>query len=366
MTERSNDLPPTVPAAAGGSALLAAGVQGEAANGPAPAAGGAGALQVREGLLEVPGELSLHHGGRLAAVRVAWRLAGPTGAPVVVALGGISAHRRVYSTDEPQSGWWHEVAGPGLAFPVERLRVLSFDYLGGSGETTGPRDGAAFPSVSSYDQAELLLRLLNHLGIKSLKAIVGASYGGMVALAFGERYPDRVAHLVVVSAADRTHPMSTAWRSVQRRMVRFAIDCGRPQEGLQLARALAMSTYRSPEEFAARFAGAPRATERGFVFPVEDYLIARGADYATRYQPDGFLCLSESIDLHRVDAGRIFVPVTAVAVREDQLVPVADMRAMVARLPHAKLQEISSVYGHDAFLKEAEVLKPIFAKLPGA
>ena len=149
-------------------------------------------------------------------------------------------------------------------------------------------------------------------------------------------------------------------------IARLGLACGCSTQALELARALAMSTYRSPEEFAARFSGAPRAAERGFVFPVEDYLMARGADYATRYQPDGFLCLSESIDLHRVDAGRIFVPVTAVAVREDQLVPVADMRAMVARLPHAKLQEISSLYGHDAFLKEADALRPIFAKLPGA
>ena len=102
------------------------------------------------------------------------------------------------------------------------------------------------------------------------------------------------------------------------------------------------------------------------MFPVEDYLMARGEDYAKRYQPDAFLCLSESIDLHRVEAGRVFVPVTAVAVREDQLVPVADMRAMAARLPHAKLHEISSVYGHDAFLKEGELLKPIFVRLSGA
>jgi homoserine O-acetyltransferase len=188
----------------------------------------------------------------------------------------------------------------------------------------------------------------------------------MVALAFGERHPERVSHLVVISASDRTHPMSTAWRSVQRRVVRFATECGRPADGLKLARALAMSTYRSQEEFAARFSGSPRPTPEGFVFPVEDYLIARGADYALRYQPDSFLCLSESIDLHRLDVGRIFVPVTAVAVREDQLVPVADMRAMVARLPHAKLHEISSFFGHDAFLKEGELLKPIFARLPGA
>jgi homoserine O-acetyltransferase len=71
--------------------------------------------------------------------------------------------------------------------------------------------------------------------------------------------------------------------------------------------------------------------------------------------------LSESIDLHRVDAGRIFVPTTAVAVREDQLVPLADIRAMVARLPVGRLHELSSIYGHDAFLKETEQLRRIFA-----
>lgn len=335
-----------------------------------PPSSGAFRDGVREGILEIPGEVSLHHGGTLAGVRVAWRLAGPGQAPVIVALGGISAGRRVYTHDEPSSSapaaaWWGEIVGPGMALPAEHYRILSFDFLGGSGETSGPRGGVAFPSISSYDQAEILLRLLNHLGIKSLRAFVGASYGGMVALAFGERYPDRVAHLVVISAADRTHPMSTAWRTVQRRIVRLASDLGAADRGLVLARALAMSTYRSPEEFAARFSGSPRATPNGFVFPVEDYLIARGEDYAARYEPDGFMCLSESIDLHRVDAGRIFVPTTAIAVREDQLVPLADMRGMAARLPNAKLFEISSIFGHDAFLKEAEQLKTIFARALG-
>ena len=72
------------------------------------------------------------------------------------------------------------------------------------------------------------------------------------------------------------------------------------------------------------------------MLPVEEYLFARGAEYAQRYRPDSFVCLSESIDLHRVDATRIFAPVTAIAVREDQLVPLGDMRAMVARLPNAR------------------------------
>jgi homoserine O-acetyltransferase len=318
---------------------------------------------VREGVLDVPGGLRLHHGGNLPVLRIGWRLTGPPAAPVVVALGGISAHRRVFGEDDPASGWWSQIVGPGRALPADRLRILAFDYLGGSGETTGPEAGGAFPAVSSYDQAELLLRLVDHLGIKSLRAIVGASYGGMVALAFGERYPERVARLVVISAADRTHPMSTAWRSVQRRIVRFGLEVGRPADGLELARALAMSTYRSPEEFAARFAGAPRQQDGRFVFPVEEYLLARGDPYARQYKPDAFLTLSESIDLHRIEAARVFVPVTAIAVREDQLVPVADMRAMCARLPNARLHEISSVFGHDAFLKEAGELTRLFSFL---
>jgi homoserine O-acetyltransferase len=264
-------------------------------------------------------------------------------------------------TEDPRHEWWPQIAGPDRPLDVNQFRILSFDYLGGSGESTGPDPGQTFPSISSYDQADGLARLLDHLGITALHAIAGGSYGGMVALAFGERYPDRVGHLLIIGASDRAHPMATAWRSVQRQMVRFAVDCGRPKEGLQLARALAMSTYRSSEEFSARFNNPPALDGERFVFPVESYLFSRGNDYASRYRPESFLCLSESIDLHRVDATRIFVPTTAVAVREDQLVPLTDMRAMVARLPVARLHEISSIYGHDAFLKETEQLRRIFA-----
>jgi homoserine O-acetyltransferase/O-succinyltransferase len=318
-------------------------------------------ISVREGTLQIPGEMSLYHGGKLADVGIAWRLAGPASAPVVCALGGISATRRVCLTDDPRQGWWSQIAGPDRPLDVNQFRILSFDYLGGSGDSTGPESGASFPSISSYDQAEALVRVLDHLGIKSLHAIAGGSYGGMVALAFGELHPERVGHLLIIGASDRAHPMATAWRSVQRQIVRFALDCGRPKDGLQLARALAMSTYRSSEEFSARFNGAPVLDSDRFVFPVESYLFSRGGDYASRYRPEAFLCLSESIDLHRVDSSRVFVPTTVVAIREDQLVPLADMRAMVARLPVARLHELSSIFGHDAFLKETEQLRRIFA-----
>lgn len=320
---------------------------------------------VREGVLDLPAPFALHHGGELAGARLAWRLDGAAALPVVVAMGGISAHRRVYDRRDPRAGWWHELVGPGLALDTNRCRVLGIDFLGGSGDSTRPVPGAAPPSISSYDQAAALHVLLGHLGLPRVRAIVGASYGGMVALAFGERYGTAVERLVVISAADRAHPLATAWRCVQRRTVRFAIAHEDGAGGLVLARALAMATYRSGEEFAARFAAPPQRVDGRFVFPVEEYLFARGRDYAVRYQPEAFLCLSESIDLHRVDAARIAVPTRVIAVREDQLVPIEDMRALAARLPDAQLHEISSLHGHDAFLKEAGQIRPVLSRLLG-
>ena len=319
---------------------------------------------VQEGVLELPGVFKLHFGGQLDTVRVAWRLVGDTG-PVVAALGGISAGR--YVTGSTPRGWWSDIVGPGAPLDLRHHRILGFDFLGGSGETTGPRGAQSnFPSISAYDQAEILRQLIGHLKIDPLRAIVGASYGGMVALAFAERFPELVRHVVVISAADRAHPMATAWRSVQRATVRYALKKNDGPEGLRLARALAMATYRSSQEFATRFDAEPERIDGRFQFPVETYLLARGDAYAASYLPEAFLCLSESIDLHRVDATRITVPTTLISVREDQLVPLADMQALRSRLGGpAELIEISSLYGHDAFLKEADALRRVFDNVLG-
>jgi homoserine O-acetyltransferase len=321
-------------------------------------------LAPREGILTLETDLELHFGGALSGVRVAWRIVGAPGAPVVAALGGISAGRYV-TTAGATKGWWSDIAGYGSALDAAQFQILGIDFLGGSGATTGPISGQSdFPSVSAHDQAELLRRVQQHLGISRLHAIVGASYGGMVALAFGERWPQLVARIVSISAADRAHPMSTAWRSVQRAMVRYAVSKNDGAEGLRLARALAMATYRSPREFAERFSAAPTQVDGRFSFPVERYLLARGDAYASSYLAEAFLCLSESIDLHQVDPAKIHVPTILVAVKEDQLVPIDDMRALRERLAGSvQLFELSSLYGHDAFLKEADALRAIFSQV---
>jgi homoserine O-acetyltransferase/O-succinyltransferase len=315
-------------------------------------------VQSDQGVVRLRSPVALHHGGVLDAPEFAWRLVGPRAAPIVLAIGGISGHRRVGAEDD---GWWAPVVGRHRALDTTRWRVLGVDYLGGSGASTGPAPGATFPAISAYDQAEALAALAAELGLPRLHAVVGASYGGQVALALGARHPALAARLLVLSAADRTHPMASAWRSVERETVRFGIRHGDPAGGLKLARALAMCTYRTPREFAMRFTGDPALADGRLRLPVEDYLFARGDAYVARYRPESFVCLSESIDLFRIDAAQVGVPVTAVAVPEDQLVPYADMQAFIHRLPAGRLVTLESLYGHDAFLKEADALRPIFA-----
>jgi homoserine O-acetyltransferase len=295
-------------------------------------------------------------------VIVGWRLAGAAGAPVVAALGGISAHRRVYDTASPRLGWWSSLVGPGLPLDTRRFRVLGIDWLGGSGESSSSGLGCnPLTSIDSRDQARALLAVCDHLGIERLHAFAGASYGGMVALALAELEPTRVRHVLAISAAHRSNALSTAWRAIQREIVRHAMRLGDGPGGLRIARALAMATYRTRTELNARFPPAARA-DRRTTFEVEDYLFSRGDDYARRHSPESFLCLSESIDLHRVDPAQVRVPVTLVAIIEDQLVTTEDIRELAAGLAGScRLLELHSQYGHDAFLKERDALIPAFA-----
>jgi homoserine O-acetyltransferase len=231
--------------------------------------------------------------------------------------------------------------------------VLGIDYLGGARRGT-------------RDQARAIAAVLDRLGVDRVHAIVGASYGGMVALAFAELFPGRLAHAVVISAAHRTHPMATALRCIQRQIVRLGIDSGREREALAIARQLAMTTYRTAGELSQRFAAEPELTPNGPEFPVARWLARAGERFADTFSADTFLALSESIDLHTVTPERVEVPITLVAVEHDTLVPLQLMRELRDRLPHAAdWYVLESIYGHDAFLKEVDAVAAILRRALG-
>jgi homoserine O-acetyltransferase len=123
-----------------------------------------------------------------------------------------------------------------------------------------------------------------------------------------------------------------------------------------------MTTYRTAPEFAARF-GADGNEPAASLAAVDAYLAYQGERFAHRFDPDAFLRLSESLDLHHVDPATIRAPVTLVAVDSDTLVPPSQIRALHERLGRlgrpSSLVEIRSPYGHDAFLKERAAMASI-------
>ncbi len=322
----------------------------------------------REGTAPLPSPFTLGGGHTLKRGRVGFEEVGNPEGPVVVVLGGISADGHpCASARSTEPGWWPLMVGPGRPLDTRKARIIGMDWIGGPGASSAPvrvPGSASIPVVTTGDQARGLAAVLDHLGVERARAVVGASYGAMVALAFGALFPERARGVVAISGAHRSHPMATALRGLQRDLALFGERAGEPREGLVLARALAMTTYRTAGEFEERFPMEPEASGSRIRFPVEGYLRHQGEAFADRFTPDHFLTLCQSLDLHQVDPARIAVPTTVVAVEEDALVPLWQMQALHAALPEAApLVRFRSPRGHDAFLTDEEPLGGVLAAL---
>ena len=144
-------------------------------------------------ILDQPLELEL--GGHLAGVTVAYESYGELNAArdnAVLVCHAISGDSHVARHDEQDDpGWWDIAVGPGKAIDTSRFFVVCPNLLGGCRGTTGPGSldpatgkpyGRDFPTVTVADMVEVQRRLLEHLGIGQLLAVVGGSLGGHQAL----------------------------------------------------------------------------------------------------------------------------------------------------------------------------------------
>jgi homoserine O-acetyltransferase len=287
---------------------------------------------------------------------VRYEIVGPRSAPVVAVLGGISATRHVAaSTSDPTPGWWGDVVGAGRAIDTRQFRVLCIDYA-----TKGSSAGA----VTTSDQAEALSFALDQVGVRRAHALVGASYGGMVALAFGVRFAARAKRLIVISAAHESDPIATALRHLQRRVVALASATGLERDGLAIARGIAMTSYLTAKHFEERIVGCDRNDSRVIEDRIGNYLKTRGEQFADQWTAERYNALSLSLDLHRIRPEEVTVPTTVIAVSGDRLVPIAQSRELARRLAGpSQLIELDSSLGHDAFLGDSSRIAPFINEL---
>jgi homoserine O-acetyltransferase len=320
------------------------------------------------------GELSLEAGGPRLSVTLAYRHDGPgPDAPQVLVVHALTG------SADAAGDWWEPLIGPGRALDTTRVGVLCANLLGGRYGSTGPTSidaatgepfGRSFPQPSARDEARVLWALADTLGIDRFALVTGGSLGGMIAQEVALERPDAVDHLLPMAAPAATGAMAIAWNHIQLE----AIDA-LGERGLELARQLAMTTYRSEADFDERFARGREADGR---FSIASYLDHQGRKLVDRFDPDTYRVLVRIMDGHDVgrDRGGIVtayrelaaagVGVTGVGIPGDILYGPDQVHALVdaatAAGADARYREIRSTKGHDAFLVEWDQLTAIVAE----
>ena len=264
--------------------------------------------------------------------------------------------------------WWREVVGPGRAVDTRRHAVLCANLLGSCYGSTGPWDPAhrPFPLVTTRDMARLAAGLVDSLRVPSVALAVGGSLGGMVALELAATRP-ALARAVLVLAAPAAHTASAvAWSHVQRRVIAAG-----GEDGLAVARMVAMMTYRTADELEARFGRRQQADGR---FDVERYLDHQGEKLRARFDVHSYLALLAAMDAHDVGRGRggpgaalrrYGGRLVGVGTPGDLLYSDGDVRRWVDAAG-ASYRELRSTTGHDAFLTEHAQVSAIVRSLLAA
>ncbi|MQA89056.1 MAG: homoserine O-acetyltransferase [Gemmatimonas sp.] len=264
--------------------------------------------------------------------------------------------------------WWSDVLGPGRAVDTERYAIVCANFVGSCYGSTGPSDPARrpFPRVTTRDLARLVRELIDHLGIRRVRLATGGSLGGMVALEWAASYPELTDRTVVFAAPASHTAAAIGWSHIQRRMIEAAGDTG-----LEIARMVAMMTYRTAGEFQDRFG---RDRNGNGSFSVESYLSRHGEKLLARFDADSYLTLLETMDAHDVGKGRggaeaVLRPVgdrlIGVGIPGDLLYREEDVLEWV-RLAGATYRQVHSKRGHDGFLLEPDQVGPILTEALGA
>lgn len=154
--------------------------------------------------------------------------------------------------------------GPGKGLDTDRLFVIKTNAIG-NGLTTSPSNsttqhGTKFPHFTIRDMVQSQYLLLEHLGIKHLVTVAGASMGGMQALQWGVSHPDMMDSLVALTPMARTAPWSIAVNESTRHalMLDPAFNNGdytsQPIAGWKMrADVLQVLATRTPEAMRAQF-----------------------------------------------------------------------------------------------------------------
>ena len=311
-----------------------------------------------------------------------------------------------YAGEDKSEGWWDNLIGPGKPLDTDKFFVIGVNNPGSCFGSTGPMDvnaetgrvyGADFPVVTVQDWVDAQARLLDVLRIKQLAGVLGGSLGGMQALDWSLRYPERLRHCIAIATAPSLSAQNIAFNEVARRAIitdpdfhggHFYEHGAIPKRGLRVARMIGHITYLSDDVMEKKFGRELRAAELGYStqdieFQIESYLRHQGDKFSEYFDANTYLLITRALDYfdpalaHGGDLSRTFATATCkyllASFSTDWRFAPARAREIVKALLDNRLDvsyaEIDAPHGHDAFLLDDPryhgVLRAYFARMAG-
>jgi homoserine O-acetyltransferase/O-succinyltransferase len=287
-----------------------------------------GALTAQRTLFQTfeapPDALLLDNGTTFSPHTVAYQTWGQLNADrsnAILIFHALSGDSHVAGVHEDgRTGWWDLMVGPGLAFDTDHYFIICANVLGGCKGSTGPASmnpatglpyAGTFPIVTIDDMVRAQHALLRRLELEKLHAVVGASMGGMLALAFSQLYPTMAERIIVMAAAHANHAQAIAWNEIGRRAIMndpnwrdgnyYHTLEGPPKSGLAVARMIGHVTYISEGAMDRKFGralqtGTKESFSFGIDYAVESYLAYQGSIFHQRFDANSYLYITRAID----------------------------------------------------------------------
>jgi proline iminopeptidase len=254
----------------------------------------------------------------------------------------------------------HSYLRPELDRLAGSFRVVYYDQRGRGRSAEGVRPG----DVSLRSEIEDMERVRSELGLESV-AVLGHSWGGVLAMEYAVRHPERVSHLILLGTA----PASAGdWR-----LLREAFARNRPAADQE-----AMGALTSTDAFARGDLEAEAAFYRihfRMTLRRPDLLEALVARLLSNYTADGVL-LARAIE-HRLsdetsrsadwdlfpELRKLDVP-TLVLHSEHDFIPVELAERIADAVPQARLSVLPGC-GHFTFLEAPQAVSEEVARFCG-
>jgi homoserine O-acetyltransferase len=354
---------------------------------------------------EPPEQMPIECGMNFGPITLAyetWGTLSPHKDNVILVLHAFSGDAHVASHEDGsdakarEPGWWEFMIGPGKGIDTRKYFVVCSNIIGSCMGSTGPSSvnpatcrpyAMDFPVVTVRDMVRAQKRLLDHLGISRVVAVIGGSMGGMQALEWCTSYPERVASAILLATTARHSALAIAFNEIARQAIMADpkwnkgnyYDAERPELGLAVARMIGHVTYLSDEAMRRKFGRQLQdrchlSFDFNVNFQVESYLHHQGEKFVRRFDANSLLYITKAADYfdfttvdsetltNMADAGIRFL-VTSFS--SDWLYPTYQSKELVRMLKKNSINvsfcEIIADSGHDGFLIPSKRLTGLIA-----